>query len=97
METVYVPPGDYGMSTFVSLTGGKSWALQLDGIIYRVGYVLYTPFNLMLMGNRTGGGNMIFVGSTSDFEMYSSTSKGAMQGYGYTFHTSTTLFFQTFL
>ncbi|KUJ12472.1 Rhamnogalacturonase A [Mollisia scopiformis] len=69
--TVYVPPGDFGISTFVSLTGGKSWALQLDGVIYRVG---------------TGGGNMIFVGSTSDFEMYSSTSKGAIQGYGYTFH-----------
>lgn len=29
---------------------------------------------------------MIYVGNTNDFEMYSSTSKGAMQGYGYTFH-----------
>jgi rhamnogalacturonan hydrolase len=29
---------------------------------------------------------MILVESTTDFELYSSTSKGAMQGYGYTFH-----------
>ncbi|KAE8445116.1 hypothetical protein EG329_013718 [Mollisiaceae sp. DMI_Dod_QoI] len=71
--TVYVPPGDYGMSTWVSLTGGKSWALQLDGVIYRVG---------------TAGGHMIFVGSTNDFELYSNTSKGAIQGYGYTFHAN---------
>jgi hypothetical protein len=38
--TVYIPPGDYGMSTWVSLSGGTAWALQLDGIIYRTGYVL---------------------------------------------------------
>jgi len=37
--TVYIPPGDYGMSTWVSLSGGKAWALQLDCIIYRTGYV----------------------------------------------------------
>jgi len=29
---------------------------------------------------------MIYVGNSDDFEMYSSTSKGAMQGYGYVFH-----------
>jgi len=34
---VYVPPGDYGMSTWVSLSGGQNWAFQLDGIIYRTG------------------------------------------------------------
>ncbi|ORY57786.1 RGase A [Pseudomassariella vexata] len=71
--TVYVPPGDYGMSTWASLTGGSSWALQIDGIIYRVG---------------TASGNMIYVGETSDFEMYSSTSKGAIQGHGYIFHAN---------
>lgn len=38
MLVVYVPPGDYGMSTWASLVGGSAWALQLDGIIYRVGY-----------------------------------------------------------
>lgn len=36
---VYVPPGDYGMSTWVSLSGGQDWAFQLDGIIYRTGLV----------------------------------------------------------
>ncbi len=29
---------------------------------------------------------MIFIEKTKDFEFYSSTSKGAMQGYGYEFH-----------
>ncbi len=38
--TVYVPPGNYGMSTWVTLSGGNAWALQLDGIIYRTGYAL---------------------------------------------------------
>lgn len=33
---------------------------------------------------------MIFIEHTTDFEMYSSTSSGAIQGYGYTFHTSGT-------
>lgn len=69
--TVYVPPGDYGMSTWVLLNGGTAWALQLDGIIYRTG---------------TAGGNMLFIEHTTDFELYSSTSKGAIQGYGYEFH-----------
>ena len=69
-HSVCPPPGNYGMSTWVTLSGGTAWALQLDGIIYRVG---------------TAGGNMIFIEHTTDFEMYSSTSKGAM-GYGYVFH-----------
>ncbi|KAL3421723.1 rhamnogalacturonase A precursor [Phlyctema vagabunda] len=70
--TVYVPPGDYGMSTWVTLSGGTAWAFQLDGIIYRTG---------------TAGGNMFMIKHTTDFEMYSSTSAGAIQGYGYEFHT----------
>ncbi|KAK2627152.1 hypothetical protein QTJ16_003118 [Diplocarpon rosae] len=69
--TVYVPPGDYGMSTWVSLNGGSAWALQLDGIIYRTG---------------TAGGHMLIIKGTTDFELFSSTSKGAIQGYGYEFH-----------
>lgn len=73
--TVYVPPGDYGMSTWVTLSGGSAWALKLDGIIYRVG---------------TDAGNMIMIKHTTDFEMYSSTSAGAIQGYGYEFHKSST-------
>ncbi|KAL1878126.1 hypothetical protein VTK73DRAFT_8006 [Phialemonium thermophilum] len=69
--TVYVPPGDYAMATWVSLSGGHGWAFQLDGIIYRTG---------------TAGGHMIFIEKAKDFEFYSSTSKGAIQGYGYEFH-----------
>jgi rhamnogalacturonan hydrolase len=74
------------MSTWVSLTGGKAWALQLDGIIYRTGSVAF--FILLSYADpiRTANGNMIYVGNSDDFEMYSSTSKGAMQGYGYVFH-----------
>lgn len=34
---VYVPAGDYGMSTWVTLSGGSAWAFQLDGVIYRTG------------------------------------------------------------
>src|SRR5438045_2247462 len=35
--TVVIPAGDYVMNTWVSLTGGSGWALQLDGVIYRTG------------------------------------------------------------
>jgi rhamnogalacturonan hydrolase len=63
--TVVIPSGDYAMNTWVSLTGGSAWALQLDGVIYRTG---------------TAGGNMIFIGNANDFELFSSTGKGAVQG-----------------
>ncbi|KAF2816352.1 rhamnogalacturonase A [Mytilinidion resinicola] len=69
--TVVIPSGDYALSTWVTLNGGSAWALQLDGIIYRTG---------------TAGGNMIFIRNTDDFELFSSTSKGAIQGFGYEFH-----------
>jgi rhamnogalacturonan hydrolase len=59
------------MSTWQTLSGGSGWAIQLDGIIYRTG---------------TAGGHMIIVENTSDFEFFSRTSHGAMQGYGYVFH-----------
>ncbi|KAI9268015.1 pectin lyase fold/virulence factor [Phascolomyces articulosus] len=68
---VYIPEGDYAMETWVTLNGGEGWALQLDGIIYRTG---------------TSGGNMILVKRTNDFELFSSTGKGAIQGNGYEFH-----------
>ncbi|KAF7950235.1 hypothetical protein EAE96_007526 [Botrytis aclada] len=73
--TVYVPPGDYGMTTWVTLSGGSAWALKLDGIIYRV---------------NGDDGNMIMIKHTTDFEMYSSTSAGAIQGNGYEYHKSST-------
>lgn len=52
-------------------SGGTAWALQLDGIITRTG---------------TDGGNMIFIEHGTDFEMFSSTGHGAIQGHGYIFH-----------
>jgi rhamnogalacturonan hydrolase len=69
--TVLIPSGNYALSTWVTLNGGSAWALQLDGIIYRTG---------------TAGGNMIMIRNTDDFELFSSTSKGAVQGLGYEFH-----------
>jgi rhamnogalacturonan hydrolase len=63
--TVVIPEGDYAMKTWVTLNGGSGWALQLDGVIYRTG---------------TDGGNMIFIRNADDFEMFSSTGKGAVQG-----------------
>jgi hypothetical protein len=63
--TVVVPSGDYAMKTWATFEGGKAWALQLDGVIYRTG---------------TDAGNMLFVRNANDFEMFSSTGKGAVQG-----------------
>ena len=70
---VLVPPGEYTLSTWVNLSGGSAWALQLDGVIYR-------------SESTTAGGNMIFVQHTSDFELYSSNRQGAIQGNGHLFH-----------
>ncbi|KAF2246136.1 glycoside hydrolase family 28 protein [Trematosphaeria pertusa] len=69
--TVVIPAGDYAMSTWVTLKNGKAVALQLDGVIYRTG---------------SAGGNMIMIRDTQDFEMHSSTGKGAVQGNGYQIH-----------
>ncbi|KAJ6104109.1 hypothetical protein N7523_010429 [Penicillium sp. IBT 18751x] len=68
---VYIPSGNYALDTWVTLTGGSSTAIRMDGIIYRTG---------------TDGGNMIFIEHTTDFELFSSTSEGAVQGWGYEFH-----------
>lgn len=68
---VVIPEGDYALQEWVTMSGGDAWALQLDGTIYRTG---------------TDGGNMIFIEHTSDFELFSSTGAGAVQGYGYEFH-----------
>ncbi|KIJ54506.1 glycoside hydrolase family 28 protein [Sphaerobolus stellatus SS14] len=67
-STLYVPPGDYEMQTWQTLTGGSSWAFQMDGIITRT---------------STTGGHMIIIQNATDFEMYSSNSAGAIQGNGY--------------
>lgn len=73
---VVVPAGNYNLGTWVNMSGGKAWALQLDGIITRTG---------------TAGGNMIFIQHTSDFELFSTTSKGGMQGNGYEIHKTGSL------
>ncbi|KAI0586487.1 Glycoside hydrolase family 28 [Pyrenophora tritici-repentis] len=69
--TVVIPSGDYALATWVTFEGGKAWALQLDGVIYRTG---------------SASGNMLFVRNADDFEMFSSMGKGAVQGYGYQDH-----------
>lgn len=68
---VLVPEGDYGLSTWVSLSGGQGVSLNIEGTIYRTG---------------TDSGNMISIEDSTDVEVYSATSKGAIQGYGYEFH-----------
>ena len=68
---VVIPSGNYNLENWVALKNGKAWALQLDGVITRTG---------------TEEGNMIFIDHTSDFELFSTTSKGAIQGHGYEFH-----------
>lgn len=73
---VYIPPGDYALDTWVKLSGGKGWALQLDGVIYRTG---------------SDAGNMFMIEHSSDFELFSSTSRGAVQGSGYEFHADGSL------
>ncbi|KAJ4213282.1 hypothetical protein NW759_011124 [Fusarium solani] len=68
---VYIPEGDYGLGTWLKLSSKKAMSFRLDGTLYRIG---------------TDGGNMLFFQHMQDFEMYSSNSKGAIQGYGYEFH-----------
>jgi hypothetical protein len=68
---VVIPSGNYNLENWVLLKNGKAWGLQLDGIITRTG---------------TEEGNMIFIEHTSDFELFSTTSKGAIQGHGFEFH-----------
>jgi rhamnogalacturonan hydrolase len=68
---VYVPPGNYSMSTFVTFSSVNAWALNLEGTIFRSG--------------STSSGNMIAVSNCTDFEFYSGNGQGAIQGYGYEF------------
>lgn len=70
---VRIPPGSYGLAKWVDLTGGKGVSINLEGVLYRI-------------SNATEGGTMISVQSTTDFELYSANSKGAVQGYGFEFH-----------
>lgn len=69
--TIYIPPGNYAMSTWITLSGGSRYAVQIDGIIRRTG---------------TAGGHMIIFSGGSDIEVFSKTSRGAIQGAGYEMH-----------
>ncbi|EFX03047.1 rhamnogalacturonase a precursor [Grosmannia clavigera kw1407] len=68
---VYIPAGDYGLATWVSLKHGTGVSINIEGTIHRTG---------------TGGGNMIFIQLSTDLEIYSATSTGAIQALGYEFH-----------
>jgi rhamnogalacturonan hydrolase len=72
---VYIPSGSYGLSSWVTLSGGSGVSINLEGVIYRI-------------TSATAGGTMISVSSTTDFEFYSGNSKGAIQGYGYLLNAS---------
>jgi rhamnogalacturonan hydrolase len=72
---VYIPEGDYGLATWLTLKSGTGVSINIEGTIYRTG---------------TAGGNMIMIRDSSDVEVYSATAKGAIQGYGYEFHKSGT-------
>ncbi|KAI0259155.1 rhamnogalacturonan-hydrolase [Gloeopeniophorella convolvens] len=67
-STLYIPQGNYNMVTWVTLSGGTQWAIQLDGLITRTG---------------TSSGHMFAITDATDFEFYSSTSAGGIQGNGY--------------
>lgn len=58
------------MKTGVILNAGTKWAFRLDGLI-------------TLSSDGSFGGNAIVIKRASDFEMYSSNGKGAIQGNGY--------------
>lgn len=34
---VFIPSGDYGMATWVTLNGGTAVSIRLDGVLYRTG------------------------------------------------------------
>ncbi len=77
---VYIPSGSYGLSSWVTLSGGSGVSINLEGVIYRI-------------ASATAGGTMIGISSTTDFEFYSGNSKGAIQGYGYLLNASKSLLF----
>ncbi|PYI30572.1 pectin lyase-like protein [Aspergillus indologenus CBS 114.80] len=66
---VYIPPGNYYISTTVTLSSATGIALQHDGILYRNGDI--------------DGDQILTMENSSDVEWFSGTSSGAIQGYGY--------------
>lgn len=70
---IVIPAGDYALANWVEMSGGSAFAIQLDGTILRTG---------------TATGNLLSIASSSDFELFSSTGLGAIQGYGYEYHVN---------
>ena len=69
----------------------RNWmgtAAGWDHIPCGVSFGPLRKMEIKLKLSRTAGGHMIVIEKGSDFEMYSSTSQGAIQGYGYTYHAS---------
>ena len=77
------------MQTWQTLDDGTKWAFQLDGIITRtsksqsIGFSILPWLNTLFLLLGTTGGNMIVIQNANDFEFFSSTGKGAIQGNGY--------------
>ncbi|KAJ5703283.1 hypothetical protein N7493_011672, partial [Penicillium malachiteum] len=70
---IYVPEGKYSLQTWVSLSNGNAWALQIDGILWRG-------------ASPAGQSYMLEISGGSDFELFSSNSAGAIQASGYLYH-----------
>ncbi|KAH8646352.1 glycoside hydrolase family 28 protein [Xylariales sp. PMI_506] len=78
-----VPEGEYLLNRSILLPGGVKWALQLEGLItlaYGGNYAV----------NRDGLNllDAIVIYNATDFELYSSTGLGAVQGQGYIYRNS---------
>ncbi|KAJ5658402.1 RGase C [Penicillium longicatenatum] len=66
---VYIPPGEYPISTGVNVKDADDMAVQWDGTVYRDGDV--------------SGDYFFSFTNLVNFELFSGNSKGALQGYGY--------------
>ncbi|KAJ6020389.1 hypothetical protein N7540_005893 [Penicillium herquei] len=74
---IYVPEGNYSLQTWVSLSDGNAWALQIDGVLWRG-------------ASPAGQSYMLEISGGSDFELFSSNSAGAIQASGYLYHINGT-------
>jgi hypothetical protein len=49
---VQIPVGNYAMATWVTLSGGKAWAINMEGVIYRTGtaggHMIVSEYSLVL-------------------------------------------------
>ncbi|KAJ5875740.1 uncharacterized protein N7473_013087 [Penicillium subrubescens] len=94
-----IPEGDYLLNQSVVLSNGTNWAFQLDGLITAAyngnwnvdrGLILQGSAGIDLINstiNGEGDGkflmNVLVIVNAVDFEFYSLTGTGAIQGQGY--------------